>query len=557
MQAPETLPVLYNGDKTTVFGILKSKALSDDPLQTSLEGTATLRGKVLGQPFEYLLPFRISEPSSNESPTVVHKLAAKALIQDGQSNSSGWKKQEVIDLSIESSVISSHTAYIAVDESQDKPIQGAVRVWDVLATAAQQNIGGGGLGGLSLSGQTNFVPLTGLGGFSGQTTSVSSTGLGLGGFSGQANGGLQLQQGARQMPTMTMLGGGGGGGFGLTGGNFGGTQKLYSPNYGAVDMLVSPNTGIVSRSPQYSPASPQYSPTSLSLFQNKSQSSRGRNQLSSQLISRSSTQSSPDSFSFSSGGAFGAPPPPSGGAFGAQPPPSGGLLFGAPPPPSGGVFGAPPPPPGGLFGAQPPPSGGLLFGAPPPPSGGLLFGAPPPSGGAFGAPPPPSGGAFGAQPPPSGGLFGAPPPSAMYGAPLVPTPANQSSSNAFGGNALGLGLGGGSAFGSSLSGSTTSRGDQEPLTKIISLQRAEGFWLLEEVAAQILSRPLAELTGLCPVECDGRAWATALVLACLEKRFAAQRDEWELVGLKGEVWLEHIMDNSALNNLTQAAKNCI
>lgn len=141
MQAPEKLPVFYNGEKTTIFGILKSIALSDDPLQTSVEGSATLRGKILGQSFDFLLPFRILKSSSTESLTVVHQLAAKVLIQDWQDDLAGKNKQDIIDLSIESSVISSYTAYIAIDENQDKPIEGAVKVWDILATTPQGSTG--------------------------------------------------------------------------------------------------------------------------------------------------------------------------------------------------------------------------------------------------------------------------------------------------------------------------------------------------------------------------------------------------------------------------------
>ena len=37
-------------------------------------------------------------------------------------------------MSIESSVVSAHTAYIAVDEDQDKPIESVIEVWDLSAT---------------------------------------------------------------------------------------------------------------------------------------------------------------------------------------------------------------------------------------------------------------------------------------------------------------------------------------------------------------------------------------------------------------------------------------
>ena len=39
-------------------------------------------------------------------------------------------------MSIESSVVSAHTPYIAVDEDYDKPIEGAIQTWDLSATMA-------------------------------------------------------------------------------------------------------------------------------------------------------------------------------------------------------------------------------------------------------------------------------------------------------------------------------------------------------------------------------------------------------------------------------------
>jgi len=47
-------------------------------------------------------------------------------------------KKMIINLSIESSVVSTHTAYVAVDEEQDKPIAGAIKTWDITAAMAEQ-----------------------------------------------------------------------------------------------------------------------------------------------------------------------------------------------------------------------------------------------------------------------------------------------------------------------------------------------------------------------------------------------------------------------------------
>ena len=143
LQAPTKLPTLFDGDKVVIYGIIKSKASSDEPLSTSVQGTATLRGKVVGKTLEYKISFEIPEPADTQPSfdlPIIHQLASKSLIVDWQ-NKEGWsvtvtekeRKQEIVDLSVESSVVSSHTAYIAVDEDQDKPIEGAIKMWDLTA----------------------------------------------------------------------------------------------------------------------------------------------------------------------------------------------------------------------------------------------------------------------------------------------------------------------------------------------------------------------------------------------------------------------------------------
>ena len=162
LEAPDKLPTIFNGDKTVIYGIFRSKAASDQPLEAGVSGTATLKGKVLGVAFEHTIPFEIPAPSDSpdsnsfEMP-IVHHLAAKSLIHDWE-HKEGWAstapesecKKEIIRVSIESSVVSAHTAYIAVDEDQDKPIEGAIQMWDLSATMVASE-GGWGYGGLLLT----------------------------------------------------------------------------------------------------------------------------------------------------------------------------------------------------------------------------------------------------------------------------------------------------------------------------------------------------------------------------------------------------------------------
>ena len=135
LQAPSKIPPVFNGEKLVLYGWLKGGAGKSGP------GCAVLRGKMLGSPVEHRVDFQLGV--SSLSPTdipVVHQLASKSLIQDWQDGnglsgkSDKEKKSAIIKLSVESSVVSSHTAYIAVDEDQDKPIEGAIKTWDLTAT---------------------------------------------------------------------------------------------------------------------------------------------------------------------------------------------------------------------------------------------------------------------------------------------------------------------------------------------------------------------------------------------------------------------------------------
>ena len=147
-QAPEEVPTLFSGDKVVVYGIMKKrKSASAEPLRVSMNGTATLTGQILSKPIEFKITFEIPPPSDFQSSfgmPIVHHLASKSLICELQSGES-WmdaattkkQKNKIVNLSIESGVVSSHTAYIALDEGQDKLIEGAIKTWDVVAIMTQ------------------------------------------------------------------------------------------------------------------------------------------------------------------------------------------------------------------------------------------------------------------------------------------------------------------------------------------------------------------------------------------------------------------------------------
>ena len=123
--------MLFSGDKAVVYGILKGPS----ELMSPVDCTASIKGRTQDQPVEYSIPFEVPGNSPSFPIPIIHHLAAKALIKDWERDG-GDKKSQIVKLSIESSVVSSHTAFVAIDEN-DKPIQGAMKMWDLTATVIQ------------------------------------------------------------------------------------------------------------------------------------------------------------------------------------------------------------------------------------------------------------------------------------------------------------------------------------------------------------------------------------------------------------------------------------
>lgn len=94
----------------------------------TIEGSATLEGEILGKSIQHTVQFS-SSFRGGSSLYPVHRLAAKALIFDWQQ---AMKPTEaIIGLSVEASVVSSYTAFIAVDEESSEPVHGALQTWDL------------------------------------------------------------------------------------------------------------------------------------------------------------------------------------------------------------------------------------------------------------------------------------------------------------------------------------------------------------------------------------------------------------------------------------------
>ena len=129
--APKAIPAVFNNEKLVLYAVLRKSKAS---VTVSGEGVAKLQGNLLGKKLEYCIKFNLGAVVEESSIPIVHHLAAKQLLKEWAEEEGDKKKKEIISLSIESNVVSAHTAYIAIDENQQKPIEGALQTWDLSAS---------------------------------------------------------------------------------------------------------------------------------------------------------------------------------------------------------------------------------------------------------------------------------------------------------------------------------------------------------------------------------------------------------------------------------------
>ena len=125
VQCPASLPPIFNGEKLVSYAVLKSKKAP----KKAVSCTAILKGNMLGKKQEHAIPFTIDGSVPAPSLPVIHHLAAKTLITGWEIE--GKEKKSIVELSVESSVISSHTAFIAINEESSEPVSGALKTHDI------------------------------------------------------------------------------------------------------------------------------------------------------------------------------------------------------------------------------------------------------------------------------------------------------------------------------------------------------------------------------------------------------------------------------------------
>uniref|UniRef100_A0A8C8UGR6 von Willebrand factor A domain-containing protein 5A n=1 Tax=Peromyscus maniculatus bairdii TaxID=230844 RepID=A0A8C8UGR6_PERMB len=119
MLSPEQT-VIFRGQRLIVYA-----QLTGTMPQVESSGEVCLKYTLQGRSLENRVTFSL-QPKTNASFTI-HRLAAKSLIQTkdlGSYETSQRTKEDVVSISIQSGVLSSFTAYIAINKELNQPVQG-------------------------------------------------------------------------------------------------------------------------------------------------------------------------------------------------------------------------------------------------------------------------------------------------------------------------------------------------------------------------------------------------------------------------------------------------
>ncbi|XP_070256041.1 von Willebrand factor A domain-containing protein 5A-like [Myotis yumanensis] len=93
----------------------------------------------------------------------------------------------------------------------------------------------------------------------------------------------------------------------------------------------------------------------------------------------------------------------------------------------------------------------------------------------------------------------------------------------------------------------------DPLVQLISLQKADGSWDLNEGLAVVLGMSLGDMQAALPVKSvDSSGWATVLAVIWLHDKYKDMKCEWELLERKAVAWI-HSHAGSATDGLVKAA----
>ncbi|XP_074071445.1 von Willebrand factor A domain-containing protein 5A-like isoform X2 [Macrotis lagotis] len=113
--------VIFRGQRLIIYIQLKGTNTAKE-----VTGEVCLQYTIQGVDFRDKMPFSL-DPKAYDKLTI-HRLAAKSLIQNlyGNLQDVPEEKKKVVDISLQSGVVSTHTAYIAINKELNQPIQGSL-----------------------------------------------------------------------------------------------------------------------------------------------------------------------------------------------------------------------------------------------------------------------------------------------------------------------------------------------------------------------------------------------------------------------------------------------
>ena len=129
-----SLPSIFIGERLIVYAMIQQSS----PPSEVQEGSVRLTGDLLGAKVEHNMKFQIPFAVTKENMlqvSTIHHLAAKKLIKEMEldlDTCRGERRAEIIQLSCDSNVISSLTAFIAIDEERKEAVKGSLENWDIL-----------------------------------------------------------------------------------------------------------------------------------------------------------------------------------------------------------------------------------------------------------------------------------------------------------------------------------------------------------------------------------------------------------------------------------------
>ena len=124
VQAPAHTPPIFSGEKLVLYGIIAGHG------NQNFTGEVELNATIAGKQVCFKMPFQVCSAAVCQAEVnVVHHLAGKTLLKEMEQE--GKSREDIVKLSVESSVVSSMTAFVAIDEDTQEPVTGPMKVFDL------------------------------------------------------------------------------------------------------------------------------------------------------------------------------------------------------------------------------------------------------------------------------------------------------------------------------------------------------------------------------------------------------------------------------------------